>query len=185
MPRPARLAVMLHTGLLAAALAAAPARAQDPVPAGFARHALGETVALAGGGSITVSDYTADFPATVNASLAGALNGVASAVKAKVCAGSVELAGVVTDVHFGIVRPVRTGHETRPASAVAGIKDPRYNTGLFPAHLGAGTCREGWVVFFVPGATTVLNGATAIVFDNTRLPMVPAAQHARIAWLLK
>ena len=182
----ARSAFVTTLLFLAGAFPLAAGAGEGPVPEGYSEQPFGEPAALPGGGAITVSSYEPDIALSRTNQFGDVVNTVSSVVHAKICAGSMELSNMASEVYFSLARVIKTGRESIPGTSSKDIKDPSLQTGYVPMSVPPGQCVEGWVAFTHLGekGDKVLEGASSVWFDPAILGMVPEDQQVKIAWRL-
>jgi hypothetical protein len=156
------------------------------VPEGYSEYAFDEPGALPGGGSITVSQYDPDIALSKTNQFGDVVDTVSSLIHARVCAGSVELPYVASEVYFSLARVISVGRESIPGTSSKGIREPSLQVGYVPVTVKAGECVEGWVAFTQLGSKgdKVLEGASGILYNPAVLGMVADDQQARLVWRL-
>ena len=172
--------------VLGAAYCTAAVAQAGPVPEGYSEHPFGEPAALPGGGAITLSQYETDIALSRTNQFGDVVNTVSSLVHVKMCAGSVELSKMVSEVYFSLARVISTGRESIMGTPSQGLREPGLTTDFVPESAAPGQCFEGWVAFTRTGRAgdKVLEGASSIWFDPAVLGMVPAEQQVKLAWRL-
>ena len=156
------------------------------VPEGYSEYAFDEPGALPGDGSITVSQYDPDIALSKTNQFGDVVDTVSTLIHAEVCAGSVELPYMASEVYFSLARVISVGRESIPGTSSKGIREPSLQIGYVPVTVQAGECVAGWVAFTQLGdkGDKVLEGAAGILFNPAVLGMVPDDQQVKIAWRL-
>jgi hypothetical protein len=156
------------------------------VPEGYAEYPFGEPATLPGDGSITVSQYDPDIALSKTNQFGDVVDTVSTLIHAEVCAGSVELPYMASEVYFSLARVISVGRESIPGTSSKGIREPSLQIGYVPVTVQAGECVAGWVAFTQLGdkGDKVLEGAAGILFNPAVLGMVPDDQQVKIAWRL-
>lgn len=180
-------AIFAFTLLLLAGAFHPLARAQaGPIPEGYTEHPFGEPAALPGGGTVTVSHYEPDIALSRTNQFGDVVDTVSSLIHVDVCAGSVELTNMASEVYFSLARVITTGRESITGTTSKDIKDPSLQTGYVPMSVPPGECIAGWVAFTRTGKAgdKVLEGASSVWFNPAILGIVPEDQQVKLAWLL-